>query len=52
MIEILISLVLLKLKSRLLFIDHFENYVNVMLFWGYISFPDDGLMTSTFDDNL
>jgi hypothetical protein len=32
MIEILISLALLKLRSRLWSVDPFENYVDVMLF--------------------
>jgi hypothetical protein len=52
MIKILISLALLKLKSRLRSVDPFVNYVDVLLFWDCICFPDDGLMTSTFDDNL
>jgi hypothetical protein len=37
MIEIQISLVLLKLMSRILSVDPFENYVDVMLFWGCVS---------------
>jgi hypothetical protein len=52
MIEILISLAQLKLKSRLSSVNPFENYVDIMLFWGCISFLDDGLMTITFDDDL
>jgi hypothetical protein len=52
MIEILISLALLKLKSGLRSVDPFVNYVDVLLFWSCIYFPDDGLMTSTFDDDL
>ena len=52
MIEILISLALLKFMSRLWFVNPFENDVDVLLFWGCISFPNDSLMTSTFDDDL
>jgi hypothetical protein len=33
MIEILISLALLKLKFRLRFVDPFVNYVDVLLLW-------------------
>jgi hypothetical protein len=52
MIEILISLALLKLKSRIGSVDPFENYVDIMLFWDCISFLDDGLMINTFDNDL
>ena len=51
MIEILISLALLKLKSRLWYVDLLWTMLTFVYFGLYL-FPTDGLMTSTFGDYL
>ena len=33
MIEILVSLALLKLRSRVRYVDPYENYIDVLLLW-------------------